>query len=138
MVEQRPFKPKVVGSIPTAPTNHPFSQQQLSDLSGRQKAALKNKTSFEGGTASSREKRETQFRTLLNSGCCRDSVAWIGFTTTYNNAGTAKIPVSRTRHHLLWVGNFGIATKRAEPLPSPGSGDFMSISYQTGGLCRSS
>jgi hypothetical protein len=23
VVEQRPFKPKVVGSIPTAPTNHP-------------------------------------------------------------------------------------------------------------------
>jgi hypothetical protein len=34
----------------------------------------------------------------------RDSVAWIGFTTTYKDAGTAKIPVSRTRHHLLWVG----------------------------------
>jgi hypothetical protein len=32
------------------------------------------------------------------------SVAGIGFTTTYNNAGTAKIPASRTRHHLLWVG----------------------------------
>ena len=41
MVEQRPFKPKVVGSIPTAPTNHPFSQQQLSDLSRRQKAAIR-------------------------------------------------------------------------------------------------
>jgi hypothetical protein len=24
--------------------------------------------------------------------------------TTYNNAGTAKIPVSRTRHRILWVG----------------------------------
>src|SRR5216683_4633646 len=32
---------KVVGSIPTAPTNHPFSQQQLSDLSRRQKAAIR-------------------------------------------------------------------------------------------------
>ena len=42
---------------------------------------------------------ETRTRDL-----CRDSVAWIGFTTTYKNAGTAKIPVSRTRHHLLWVG----------------------------------
>src|SRR5271163_594431 len=30
-----------VGSIPTAPTNHPFSQQQLSDLSSRQKAAIR-------------------------------------------------------------------------------------------------
>src|SRR5712692_389123 len=28
-------------SIPTAPTNHPFSQQQLSDLSRRQKAAIR-------------------------------------------------------------------------------------------------
>src|SRR5437899_9283378 len=28
-------------SIPTAPTNHPFSQQQLSDLSRRQKAATR-------------------------------------------------------------------------------------------------
>src|SRR5207247_9562859 len=27
-----------------------------------------------------------------------------GFTTTYNNAGTAKLPVSRTRLHELWVG----------------------------------
>jgi hypothetical protein len=39
-------------------------------------------------------------------GLCRDSVAWIGFTTTYKDAGTAKIPVSRTRHRRLWVGNF--------------------------------
>ena len=31
----------VVFSIPTAPTNHPFSQQQLSDLSRRQKAAIR-------------------------------------------------------------------------------------------------
>ncbi len=31
----------VIGSIPTAPTNHPFSQQQLSDLSRRQKAAIR-------------------------------------------------------------------------------------------------
>ena len=36
---------------------------------------------------------------------CRDSLAGIGFTTTYNNAGTAKLPVSRTRPHELWVGN---------------------------------
>src|SRR6266403_2376770 len=34
---------------------------------------------------------------------CRDSAAWIGFTTTYNSAGTAKLPVSRTRLHELWV-----------------------------------
>src|SRR5258708_31998925 len=32
---------RVVGSTPTAPTNHPFSQQQLSDLSRRQKAAIR-------------------------------------------------------------------------------------------------
>jgi hypothetical protein len=31
----------LVFSIPTAPTNHPFSQQQLSDLSRRQKAAIR-------------------------------------------------------------------------------------------------
>src|SRR5467141_3790818 len=41
VVEQRPFNPKVVGSTPTAPTNHPFSQQHLSDLSRRQKAAMR-------------------------------------------------------------------------------------------------
>jgi hypothetical protein len=35
---------------------------------------------------------------------CRESAAGIGFTITYNNAGTAKIPVSRTRHRILWVG----------------------------------
>jgi hypothetical protein len=34
---------------------------------------------------------------------CRDSVAWIGFTT-YKNAGTAKLRASRTRLHELWVG----------------------------------
>ncbi len=34
-------------SIPTAPTNHPFSQQQLSDLSRRQKGGNK---SLKGGT----------------------------------------------------------------------------------------
>jgi hypothetical protein len=36
-------------------------------------------------------------------GLCRDSLARIGFTTTYNNAGTAKIPASRTRHIEVWV-----------------------------------
>jgi hypothetical protein len=54
-------------------------------------------------------------------GLCRDSVAWIGLTTTYKNAGTAKIPASRTRHRNLWVGlwvgNLGLATKRADHLP---------------------
>jgi hypothetical protein len=34
------FRP-VVFSIPTAPTNHPFSLEQLSDLSRRQKAAIR-------------------------------------------------------------------------------------------------
>jgi hypothetical protein len=42
---------------------------------------------------------ETRTRDL-----CRDSVAWIGFTTTYKTAGTAKVPLSRTRHQDLWVG----------------------------------
>ena len=35
---------------------------------------------------------------------CRDSVAWLGFTTTYKTAGTAKLRGSRTRHCILWVG----------------------------------
>jgi hypothetical protein len=35
---------------------------------------------------------ETRTRDL-----CRDSIAGNGFTTTYKNAGTAKIPASRTR-----------------------------------------
>jgi hypothetical protein len=37
--------------------------------------APKSKLSFEGGTASSREKPETQFRTSLNSACSCDSAA---------------------------------------------------------------
>jgi len=60
---------------------------------------------------------------------CRDSVAWIGFTTTYKVAGTAKVPPSRTRHRDLWVGlwvgNLRIAFKRAEPLPSSGRIGFL-------------
>src|ERR1700704_1359886 len=32
------------------------------------------------------------------------SLAWLGFTTTYKTAGTAKIRGSHTRHRLLWVG----------------------------------
>src|SRR6267143_4843659 len=35
------IQPSDVGSIPTAPTSPPFSQQQLSDLSRRQKAAIR-------------------------------------------------------------------------------------------------
>src|ERR1700730_18044089 len=42
---------------------------------------------------------ETRTRDL-----CRDSLARVSFTTTYKNAGTAKIPVRRTRLHELWVG----------------------------------
>ena len=45
-----------------------------------------------------------------------DSVAVFGFTTTYKDAGTAKIPASRTR----WVGNLRITLKRPESLPSSG------------------
>ena len=37
-------------------------------------------------------------------GLCRDSVAWLGFTITYETAGTAKLRGSRTRHRSLWVG----------------------------------
>jgi hypothetical protein len=36
----------VVFSIPTAPTNHPFSLEQLSDLSRRQKAATSSGHAF--------------------------------------------------------------------------------------------
>src|SRR5260370_40684687 len=43
--------------------------------------------------------RETRTRDL-----CRDSLAGIGFTATYKNAGTAKIPVRRTRLYELWDG----------------------------------
>ena len=42
---------------------------------------------------------ETRTRDL-----CRDRVAWLGFTTTYKTAGTAKLRGSRTRHLVLWVG----------------------------------
>src|SRR6267378_2210671 len=35
------IQPSDVGSIPTAPTNPPFSQQQLSDWSRRPKAAIR-------------------------------------------------------------------------------------------------
>ncbi len=41
---------------------------------------------------------ETRTRDL-----CRDSIAWLVFTTTYNTAGTAKLRGSRTRHRILWV-----------------------------------
>ena len=37
-------------------------------------------------------------------GRCRDSAAVFGFTTTYNDAGTAKRRASRTRIHEVWVG----------------------------------
>src|SRR6267142_6977355 len=41
-ISRKPFRfLTFLFSIPTAPTNHPFSQQQLSDLSRRQKAAIR-------------------------------------------------------------------------------------------------
>src|SRR5260370_34821134 len=63
--------------------------------------------SGEGPTKSSNERLnvkdggddETRTRDLW-----RDSLAGIGFTATYKNAGTGKIPVRRTRLHELWVG----------------------------------
>jgi hypothetical protein len=68
---------------------------------------------------------------------CRDSLAGTGFRTTYKNAGTAKIPVRRTRLQELWVGLWvgqsRIATKRAEPPALSRNGDFLTIFYQTGG-----
>jgi hypothetical protein len=72
---------------------------------------------------------ETRTRDL-----CRDRATLYGFTTTYNNAGTAKIPVSRTRHHLLWVGLWVGKSAHEAPALSR-SGDSLTISYQTGGPC---
>ena len=40
VVEQRPFKPKVVGSIPTAPTNFSFVLNQMENPGGN-KGALR-------------------------------------------------------------------------------------------------
>ena len=34
----------------------------------------------------------------------RVKVAFLGFTTTYKTAGTAKVRGSRIRHRFLWVG----------------------------------
>ena len=42
MVEQRPFKPKVVGSIPTAPTCFLFHSKGLANSARQQKAAIAN------------------------------------------------------------------------------------------------
>ena len=41
MVEQRPFKPKVVGSIPTAPTSFLFQSTGLAESARQQKAAFR-------------------------------------------------------------------------------------------------
>jgi hypothetical protein len=35
---------------------------------------------------------------------CRDRVAWLGFTTTYKTAGTAKLRGSHIRRKFLWAG----------------------------------
>ena len=43
MVEQRPFKPLVVGSIPTAPTSFLFHFTGLAETARQQKAALRNR-----------------------------------------------------------------------------------------------
>ena len=40
VVEQRPFKPKVVGSIPTAPTSFLIHSERLASFARQQKAAL--------------------------------------------------------------------------------------------------
>ncbi len=42
---------------------------------------------------------ETRTRDL-----CRDSPPFLGFTTTYKTAGTAKIRGRHIRHSFLWVG----------------------------------
>ena len=41
MVEQRPFKPKVVGSIPTAPTSFLVHFKELAKIARQQKAAIR-------------------------------------------------------------------------------------------------
>jgi hypothetical protein len=50
---------------------------------------------------------ETRTRDL-----CRDSGPVIGFTTTYKYAGTAKVRVSRTRHHIVLVGIYVVAEEK--------------------------
>jgi len=54
-------------------------------------------------------------------------VAWLGFTTTCNNAGTAKLRGSYIRRRLLWVGLWvGRSPRNAKRLhihlPDPISG----------------
>ena len=34
----------------------------------------------------------------------RVNLSWLGITTTYRTAGTAKTPESRTRQAVVWVG----------------------------------
>jgi len=43
---------------------------------------------------------------------CRDSGAVIGFTTTYKYAGTAKVCVSRTIQHIVWIGMWVVAEEK--------------------------
>jgi hypothetical protein len=52
------------------------------------------------------------------AGICCYSAAGIGFTTTYNNAVTAKIPVSRTKLQDLWV---RLWVEKFEPKTLPGN-----------------
>src|SRR6266852_925351 len=55
VVEQRPFKPKVVGSIPTAPTNHPCDWQALSKSArGQNKLGDSVRAFIVGGTSDNR------------------------------------------------------------------------------------
>lgn len=50
---------------------------------------------------------------------CRDRVSWIGFTTTYNNAGTAELRASRTRYCNFWVGETALGMTLRAALQSP-------------------
>src|SRR5271165_294389 len=68
---------------------------------------------------------ETRTRDL-----CRDSVAWLGFTRTYNTAGTAKLRGSRTRHLMLWVGLW-VGIESTDPGAAP---PWFPRTYQE--LCR--
>ena len=66
----------------------------------------RDKTASQGGRANPHgtnrlSGRPGRTRTV---GLYRVNAPWLGFTTTYKSAGTAKVRGSRTRHRILWVG----------------------------------
>ena len=64
--------------------------------------SISNRPSFKASNAK-QLKRNGEERRNRTRDRCRDSFAWIGFTTTYKTAGTAKVRGSRARHRILWV-----------------------------------